>query len=115
MRSGRIPEVAALLDLLIRVSGSHLSRLVFTGYTLSEIKRLPLGPNILDHCDVLIAGRYSADEHVSHGLLGSSNQQLHLLSDRYTESQLSKTPRCELLLRSDGTITVSGLSPWRQR
>jgi anaerobic ribonucleoside-triphosphate reductase activating protein len=108
-------QPAALLDLLIRVSGSHLSCLIFTGYTLSEIKRLPRGPNILDHCDVLIAGRYAADKHVSRSLLASSNQQLHLLSDRYTESQLHKTPRCELLLRTDGTITVSGISPWRQR
>ena len=108
-------QPAALLDLLIRVSGSHLSCLIFSGYTLREIERLPLGPAIIDRCDVLIAGRYAPEEHVRHGLLGSSNQQLHLLSDRYTESQLSKTPRCELLLRTDGTITVSGLSPWRQR
>jgi anaerobic ribonucleoside-triphosphate reductase activating protein len=108
-------QPAALLDLLIRVSGSHLSCLIFSGYTLREIERLPLSPAIIDRCEVLIAGRYAADKHVGHGLLGSSNQQIHLLSNRYNESQLDKTPRCELVLRSDGTITVSGLSPWRQR
>jgi len=36
-------QPAALLDLLIRLADSHLSRLVFTGYTLPEIDRLPLG------------------------------------------------------------------------
>ena len=107
-------QPAALLDLLIRVSGSHLSCLIFSGYTLREIERLPLGPAIIDRCDVLIAGRYAPDKHVGRGLLGSSNQQIHVLSDRYNESQLSKTPGCELVLRSDGTITLTGLLPWRQ-
>jgi len=106
-------QSAALLDLLTRLADSHLSRLVFTGYTMPEIDRFPLGPEILRQIDVLIAGRYAAARPVGHGLLGSANQQIHLLTGRYTLSQLASTPRRELILHPDGTMTASGISPWR--
>jgi anaerobic ribonucleoside-triphosphate reductase activating protein len=105
-------QPAALLDLLSRLAGSQLSRLVFTGYTMSEINRLPLGPEILDHLDVLIAGRYAAAHHVGHGLLGSSNQNIYLLTSRYTLGQFSSVPRRELILHTDGTTTATGVAPW---
>lgn len=104
----------ALLDLLGRLAGSHLSRLVFSGYSLAEIDRLPLGPRILRHVDVLIAGRYVASQHLGHSLLGSANQQIHLLTSRYTLSELGRVPTRELILHADGSITASGLSVWRQ-
>lgn len=70
----------ALLDLLQRLAAASLSRLVFSGYTLAEIQALPLGPATLRHVDVLIAGRYHAAQRTGHGLLGSANQQIHLLT-----------------------------------
>jgi len=103
----------ALFDLLRRLADSHLSRLVFSGYTLPEINRLPLGPSILRHIDVLIAGRYVASRQLGHGLLSSANQQLHLLTGRYALAQLIGVPRREAILHPDGTMTISGLSPWR--
>ena len=81
-------QPAALRDLLLGLADSHLSRLVFSGYRLPEIERLPLGPAILGQIDVLIAGRYVASRHVAQCLLGSTNQQIHLLTDRYKLSEL---------------------------
>ena len=86
-------QSAPLLDLLNRLADSHLSRLVFTGYTLPEIDRLPLGSSLLRQIDVLIAGRYAIAQHVGQALLGSANQQIHLLTNRYTLSQLVSVPR----------------------
>jgi anaerobic ribonucleoside-triphosphate reductase activating protein len=105
----------ALLDLLERVSAFHFGHLVFTGYTLSELNRLPLGTSILRHIDVLIAGRYAAAQPVGQGLLGSVNQEIHLLTNRYTLPQILCVPRRELILRPDGTIITTGLSPWALR
>jgi anaerobic ribonucleoside-triphosphate reductase activating protein len=102
----------ALLDMLGRLTDPHLSRLVFTGYSLPEIDRFPLGPAILRHIDVLIAGRYVASRHLGHSLLGSANQQIHLLTDRYMLSQLMGVPCREVILHSDGTMTATGVSPW---
>lgn len=103
----------ALLALLTRLAGSGLSRLVFTGYTLDEIHRCRLGPEILQHLDVLIAGRYDAAQRVAKGLLGSSNQQIHLLTGRHNLAQLATAPSRELILHRDGTVTNSGIHPWR--
>jgi len=103
----------ALLDLLERLAGTRLSRLVFSGYTLAEIAALPLGPAILRHVDVLVAGRYVASQRTGCSLIGSANQQIHLLTDRYTRGDLAAVPPRELVLHRDGTVSVSGLSPWR--
>lgn len=50
-------QPVALLDLFNVLADSHLSRLVFTGYTLPEINRFPLGSSLLRQIDVLVAGR----------------------------------------------------------
>lgn len=104
----------ALLDLLGRLSATKLSRLVFTGYAIDEIRGFRLGPAILEHVDVVIAGRYVASQRTAHGLLGSSNQQIHLLSERYGIAELEATPINELILRRDGSITSTGIRPWRR-
>jgi anaerobic ribonucleoside-triphosphate reductase activating protein len=87
--------------------------LCFSGYMLDEIRRLPLGPVILDHLDVLVAGRYAASRPAGGSLLGSSNQLVHLLTDRYGPADIARVPPRELILHADGSITVSGVAPWR--
>ena len=100
----------ALLDLLERLTNSGLSKLVFSGYTLAEIRKQPLGPLILLHLDVLVAGRYVESRHLAHGLLGSTNQQIHLLTSRYTAADFSNIPRREMILHADGSLTLSGIA-----
>ncbi len=102
----------ALLDLLQRLDGSGLSRLLFSGYGLAELLRQPLGAAILAHADVLIAGRYLARHQRGHALLGSANQRVHLLTNRYTLTDLIPVPRCEVILHTDGSYTVSGIGPF---
>ena len=101
----------ALLDLLTRLDGSGLSRLVFSGYTLREIEAQPLGHAILAHLDVLIAGRYVQTRHDGHALLGSSNQRIHLLTPRHTPADFAKVPGTEIIIHTDGSITLTGISP----
>lgn len=103
----------ALLDLLTRLTGSHLSRLVFTGYALQEVESIPLGRTILAQIDLLIAGRYDASCRTNRGLVGSANQQIHLLTDRCRLTALALTPARELILHNDGTVTATGIEPWR--
>lgn len=102
----------ALLDLLERLSASSLTKLVFTGYTLAEVRNQPVGPLILSRLDVLIAGRYIKSRHLAHALLGSTNQQIHLLTPRYTPADFERIPRREMILHADGSITLTGISPY---
>lgn len=87
---------------------SSLSILIFTGYSLKELKLLP-SASVLDFVDVLVAGRYVQSLHRAQGLLGSANQRLHRLTARYSASELENLPELEWQLRADGTTIVTGI------
>lgn len=106
-------QPAALLEILEKLASSSLTRLCFSGYSLGEIRRLPLGSAILDHLDVLVAGRYMASRPARGALLGSSNQRVHLLTERYGPADIASVPLRELILHSDGSVSASGIDPWR--
>jgi anaerobic ribonucleoside-triphosphate reductase activating protein len=94
--------------------GTRLSILVFSGLTLEEIRRRPLGPSILNHVDVLVDGRYAGRHRLSTGLRGSDNQQVNLLTDRYSVEQIESTPVGEVLVATNGRITLTGVDPPRR-
>jgi anaerobic ribonucleoside-triphosphate reductase activating protein len=102
-----------LLDLLERLDGADLGRIVFSGYTLEEIISQPFGRRVLAHTDALVAGRYVASCRLATGLLGSANQRIHILTDRYGPDDLYSAASREIVLHRDGAITVSGVNPWR--
>jgi anaerobic ribonucleoside-triphosphate reductase activating protein len=102
----------ALNDLLESLCNTRMSRIVFSGYTLDEINTLPLGAKILKGIDVLVAGRYIASQHLGHGLLGSSNQKIHLLTPRYSQADFTAISPHEIILHPDGTMTISGIDPF---
>lgn len=102
----------ALENLLAIIrKNSNLSVLVFSGYTLDEIRRIPGSQAFLEKIDVLIAGRYQADQRVASGLIGSANKTIHLLSSRYTISDLEAVPQAEIILSPEGEIILSGIDP----
>lgn len=92
---------------------TDLSILVFSGYTIDEIRDQALGPAILDHIDVLIDGRYRAGERVATAMRGSANQSIHCLTDRHTAAEIEATPEAELRIAADGSVTISGVAPVR--
>jgi anaerobic ribonucleoside-triphosphate reductase activating protein len=94
---------------LHRVKNSGLSVLVFTGYTLGEAQRQTLGAAILGHVDVLVAGRYVLSEPTGLGLLGSTNQRIHLLTARYRHTDFASIPATEVIIHRDGTVTITGI------
>ncbi len=117
---------------------TDLSVIVFTGFTMDEILRMPpsASPDLrsasaqgaahsphlpfphsstlpLSLIDVLIAGRYDQSQHVGRGMLGSANQRIHFLTDRYTEADLQRVPPAEVIISPEGEIQVSGIDPLR--
>ena len=106
-------QPGALLEILRHLASTSLTKLCFSGYRIGEIRRLRSGPEILEHLDVLVAGRYVAARHVGSALLGSANQRVHFLSDRYCPEDITRVPRRELILHTDGSVTSSGIDPWR--
>jgi anaerobic ribonucleoside-triphosphate reductase activating protein len=116
----------ALARLLSEVRAQqNLSVLVFSGYSLDEIQRQrsanmrsanqrsanQQGSDLLEQIDVLIAGRYQAEQRVAAGLIGSANKVVHFLSTRYTPADLASVPTAEVLVSTDGEIVLSGIDP----
>jgi anaerobic ribonucleoside-triphosphate reductase activating protein len=86
-----------------------LSTLIFSGFTIEEIRAR--APEVLDHLDVLIDGRYVARERLGAGLRGSSNQRIHLLSPRHTLAEVEATPVAEVRIDPQGGVVLTGVAP----
>jgi anaerobic ribonucleoside-triphosphate reductase activating protein len=107
-----LEQSAALLSLLRHVrSMTHFSTVLFSGYSLHEIRLIAEGPDIIAHVDVLVAGRFIEEQRLASGLLGSSNQEIHVLSDRYCLADLEHTSSAEITIDVQGHVRVSGLDP----
>lgn len=107
-----LQQGAALLQLLRGVRGAtDLSIILFSGYTLAEIEKMPFGCAILAQVDVLIDGRYVHDQRIARDLRGSANQKLHLFTKRYTLAELEATVRCEIQIDPRGEIVITGINP----
>jgi anaerobic ribonucleoside-triphosphate reductase activating protein len=103
------PAVAELCR-VVRASGRSV--MVYSGYTLEELREDP-SPGVMDlllEIDVLVDGRYDRTKpETSRRWLGSSNQRIHFLTNRYTrdDSRFSAPNTIELRL-VDGQLTVNG-------
>ena len=99
-------------ELLQRIrSETSLSTLVFSGYSLGEIERAPEMAACLPYIDVLIAGRYRPAQRLASGLLGSGNQVIHLLTERYRLEDLLAVPQAEVQISPDGQVIITGIDP----
>jgi anaerobic ribonucleoside-triphosphate reductase activating protein len=107
-----LDQAGGLLALLrcLRDRGTR-SIILFSGFTLAEIQRLPGGPQVLALCDVLIDGRYDRTCRQATGMRGSANQRIHLLSSRHTLEQIEQTPAGEVIIAHDGSVRVTGVAP----
>ncbi|HEY5935594.1 MAG TPA: 4Fe-4S single cluster domain-containing protein [Kofleriaceae bacterium] len=106
-----LQQPAAALALLEAARARGLSTLMFSGYTLEEIRALPGGPAVLAQLDVLIDGRYVAGERFASGLRGSANQRIRLLTDRYSLADVEATPVAEIRIGPTGEVVLTGVNP----
>lgn len=103
-------EGAAALARAARKMGRSV--MVFTGYTLDEARRLPGSAvaDLLEHTDILVDGPYRRElPETRRRWIGSANQQVHFLTDRYRADDLCwQRPNTLELRLEGGTLTVNG-------
>lgn len=101
-------QAPALAEIASAVREAGLSVFIFTGYDLDEL-RAPQQLRLLGSTDVLVAGRY---EHTRRAdalrWRGSSNQEIHFLTRRYTSASLQGSDEVEIHLDGAGNISISG-------
>jgi anaerobic ribonucleoside-triphosphate reductase activating protein len=88
-----------------------LSVVLFSGLARERIQEVSLAQEILASVDVLIAGPFIRELRTGKNLRGSSNQEVHLLSNRYDALQIAGTPISEVHIDSRGMISVTGIDP----
>jgi anaerobic ribonucleoside-triphosphate reductase activating protein len=107
-----LQQAAPLASLLRAVKqAAALSIVLFTGFTWTEVNRLPGGVEVLASVDVLLAGRYDAAKRIASGLLGSSNKSVHFLTPHYTQADLDRVPEAEIIIQPNGEVRFSGIEP----
>lgn len=103
-------RAAAPLAKAVRLRG--LSVMVFTGYTLEELRAREDGSvqQLLEQTDLLVDGPYMRELPDTHRRwIGSTNQRIHFLTDRYREDDPCWKQKNTLEIRLDlQSLSVNG-------
>jgi anaerobic ribonucleoside-triphosphate reductase activating protein len=116
-------QAAALARVAAGARALGLSVMVFSGYTLEELRaRGDAGvAALLGATDVLVDGRYEAARPERSRLwVGSANQRFHYLTDRYGPDIERPSPgaplrEVEVRIGTDGRILANGWPSWGRR
>jgi anaerobic ribonucleoside-triphosphate reductase activating protein len=105
-------QARGLAALAAQVREAGLSVMVFSGYTLAELRAAgdPAVATLLARTDLLVDGRYKASRRTtSRRWIGSDNQVLHFLTDRYApdDPRFAGPNHLEIRVRR-GVVTVNG-------
>ena len=81
-------ELAELMRLLKNGMNCDPGLIVYTGYTLEELREMPSAQALLSHTDLLIDGPYVQELDDGLSLRGSSNQRVIPLTQRYNKPEI---------------------------
>jgi anaerobic ribonucleoside-triphosphate reductase activating protein len=106
-------QAAACAELCERVRAGGLGVMIFSGYTLAELAAPGADPawgRLLARADLLVDGRYEREQpETRRRWIGSRNQQLHFLSDRYSPDDPVFTGANTVELRLvGGSLSING-------
>ncbi len=104
-----LDQPEALSELFEFIKSRGLSNMLFSGYTLAQIKRSE-NSGILDLVDVLVDGPYvDSLREEKRRWVGSSNQKIYFLSERYNDSMpcFSKSNEIEFQWKN-GQLSIYG-------
>jgi anaerobic ribonucleoside-triphosphate reductase activating protein len=112
-------QAHALAELVDHVKSAqpHLSVIVFSGFTLSQLRSKALADEgiaaLLTRIDVLIDNLYVDQLNDGHGLRGSRNQNINFLSGRYTHlsDEFEYGPRDVEIHLTASEILLVGVPP----
>ncbi|HEY8426741.1 MAG TPA: 4Fe-4S single cluster domain-containing protein [Sandaracinaceae bacterium] len=104
-------EPAALLAEAVRREG--LSVMVFSGYTLEELRARPEAAPLLAAADLLVDGRYDRTQpDTARRWIGSRNQRLWFLTDRYRPDDPRFAASDTVEIRLVRNVLVVNGRPW---
>ena len=110
---GMLEEFLSILRL-----ETSLDIVLYTGRTLSQLRQIDVGPmaRVLELVDILIDGPYLETLNNGHGWRGSSNQQIHWLSNRLTPDNSPEPAqrKMRISLNQQGELSLVGIPAKRR-
>lgn len=108
-----LEQIEALTTLLVGARALGLGSIVFTGYTWDEANTQPSFARLQATLDTLVCGRFDArlrePKVGGRRFIGSTNQVLHHISERYAAPELWRGPAVmELKINPSGEVEASG-------
>ena len=102
-------QPTALLELVKSIkNNSSLSIIVYSGYTIEQIKNNVKKKSVLRYIDVLIDGKYVDNKAETKYYKGSSNQKLHFISDILSSKDFKSSNPVEVIITKENEIIMSG-------
>jgi len=109
-------QAESLAKLSKKLHERDFSIMVFSGYTLAELKDHQSSEyesrlNFLASIDLLVDGRYQQDKvDIERPWVGSKNQEFHFLTERYSEETLFKSVKdgLEITVLNSGEVQING-------
>ena len=102
-----LQQAAAVAELASAVRARGLSVMLYTGYTVEEVTT-PEGRAALAACDLVVDGRYREGlPETGRRWIGSANQRVHFVTDRYRPADFAGPNTVEIRLRG-GALSVNG-------
>ena len=84
--------------------------IVYSGFTLAELRERPDAGSLLALCDILIDGRYVRELDDGRAYVGSSNQTIHYLTPRYEragrEYYSAEKRKCEIKFTEKQAVLI---------
>lgn len=101
----------ALAELCRTIREAGRDVMAFSGFTHEELKTdvRPFTRRLLAEVDLLIDGPYIGELRCAEPLRGSSNQQLHFLTQRISPEEVADLPRSELIIGTND-VMITGFS-----
>ncbi|MBF0240067.1 MAG: radical SAM protein [SAR324 cluster bacterium] len=102
-------QAEGLALLAQRIKQSGLSVMVFSGYTIDQIKRSgkPGWLELLEAIDILVDGPFMEEKRVmNRRWIGSDNQTVYFLSDRYHERDMNHAGKNTIEFHFNGTELI---------
>ncbi|WP_438040197.1 4Fe-4S single cluster domain-containing protein [Sorangium sp. So ce128] len=101
-------QAEALVPFLDIIRAASLSVMLYTGFELEELDHHRYQP-VLERTDLLVLGRYRAEEReLSLLWRGSRNQRVIPLGERYQGLMFEEANQMEVVVRSDGRVGLRG-------
>jgi len=116
-------QATSLYHLIVHLrKQKDIGVIIYSGYTLQELKKYKKNLPLLAETDILIDGQYIKEMDDGRAYIGSSNQTIHYLSDRYKDvgqvyyaqsvgddgnrPALSNIRKCEIKLFNNQAILI---------